>query len=110
MPHSEWRHIERGLSQRVTALNFFLRDIYGKQNILRDKKISRSLIYSCPHFRREVIGVDVARSIHTHICGIDLVRDSKTSEFCVLEDNVRTPSIESRRKMVGSRKSSSNRR
>jgi len=89
---SEWQHIERGLSQRVVALNLFLHDIYGRQQILADRRIPRSLVYSCPHFRREVIGVDVARSIHTHICGIDLVRDSKTSEFCVLEDNVRTPS------------------
>jgi len=92
IPNSEWQHIERGLSQRVMALNLFLHDIYGAQRILQDKRIPRSLVYSCPHFRREVIGVEVARGIHTHICGIDLVRDSKTREFCVLEDNVRTPS------------------
>src|SRR5215472_18758574 len=92
IPNSEWQHIERGLSQRVMALNLFLHDIYGAQRILQDKRIPRSLVYSCPHFRREVIGVEVARGIHTHICGIDLVRDSKTGEFCVLEDNVRTPS------------------
>ncbi|HZD31817.1 MAG TPA: circularly permuted type 2 ATP-grasp protein, partial [Candidatus Angelobacter sp.] len=48
--------------------------------------------YSCKHFMREVIGIEVPRGIHTHICGIDLVRDSKTGEFLVLEDNVRTPS------------------
>ena len=92
IPNSEWQHIERGLSQRVMALNLFLHDIYGAQRILQDKRIPRSLVYSCPHFRREVIGVEVARGIHTHICGIDLVRNSKTGEFCVLEDNVRTPS------------------
>lgn len=92
IPNSEWQHIERGLSQRVMALNLFLHDIYGPQRILQDKRIPRSLVYSCPHFRREVIGVEVARGIHTHICGIDLVRDSKTGEYCVLEDNVRTPS------------------
>ena len=92
IPNSEWQHIERGLSQRVMALNLFLHDIYGSQRILQDKRIPRSLVYSCPHFRREVIGVEVARDIHTHICGIDLVRDSKTGEYCVLEDNVRTPS------------------
>jgi len=92
LPNSEWQHIERGLSQRVMALNLFLHDIYGEQRILQDGRIPRSLVYSCPHFRREVIGVEVPRGIHTHICGIDLVRDSKTGEFCVLEDNVRTPS------------------
>jgi uncharacterized circularly permuted ATP-grasp superfamily protein len=92
LPNSEWQHIERGLSQRVMALNLFLHDIYGEQRILQDGRILRSLVYSCPHFRREVIGVEVPRGIHTHICGIDLVRDSKTGEFCVLEDNVRTPS------------------
>ena len=92
LPHSEWRQIERGLTQRVLALNLFLQDIYGKQCILKDRKISRSLVYSCPHFFREMVGVEVPRGIHTHICGIDLVRDSKTGEFYVLEDNVRTPS------------------
>src|SRR5580693_3196950 len=92
LPQSEWRHIERGLAQRVMALNLFLQDVYGKQRIFKDRQISRSLVYSCPHFRREMIGVEVPRGIHTHICGIDLVRDSKTGEFCVLEDNVRTPS------------------
>jgi len=92
LPNSEWQHIERGLSQRVMALNLFLHDIYGEQRIIKDGRIPRSLVLSCPHFRREVIGVEVPRGIHTHICGIDLVRDSKTGEFCVLEDNVRTPS------------------
>jgi uncharacterized circularly permuted ATP-grasp superfamily protein len=92
LPHSEWERIDRGLSQRVVALNLFLQDVYGKQRIFQDRRIPRALVYSCPHFRREVIGVEVPRGIHTHICGIDLVRDSKTGEFCVLEDNVRTPS------------------
>jgi len=92
LPHSEWERVDRGLSQRVVALNLFLQDVYGKQRIFQDRRIPRSLVYSCPHFRREVIGVEVPRGIHTHICGIDLVRDSKNGEFCVLEDNVRTPS------------------
>jgi uncharacterized circularly permuted ATP-grasp superfamily protein len=92
LPRSEWDHIERGLSQRVVALNLFLQDIYGKQRILKDRQIPRELVYSCQHFRREMIGIEVPRGIHTHISGIDLVRDSKTGEFMVLEDNVRTPS------------------
>jgi len=76
----------------VVALNLFLQDVYGKQRIFADRQIHRSLVYSCKHFMREVIGIEVPRGIHTHICGIDLVRDSKTGEYCVLEDNVRTPS------------------
>ncbi|MFZ3210096.1 MAG: circularly permuted type 2 ATP-grasp protein [Terriglobales bacterium] len=92
LPRSEWDRIERGLSQRVVALNLFLQDIYGKQRILKDRQIPRELVYSCQHFRREMMGIEVPRGIHTHISGIDLVRDSKTGEFMVLEDNVRTPS------------------
>ena len=92
LPRSEWDRIERGLSQRVVALNLFLQDIYGKQRILKDRQIPRELVYSCQHFRREMMGIKVPRGIHTHISGIDLVRDSKTGEFMVLEDNVRTPS------------------
>ncbi|HEY0703872.1 MAG TPA: circularly permuted type 2 ATP-grasp protein [Candidatus Acidoferrales bacterium] len=92
LPNSEWQRIDRGLSQRVIALNLFLRDVYGKQCIFKDKKIPRSLVYSSSHFRREMIGIEVPHGIYTHICGIDLVRDSKTGDFCVLEDNVRTPS------------------
>ena len=68
-----------------------MRDIYGPQRILKDRTISRSLDYSCRQFRREISGLEVSRRIHTHISGIDLVRDSKTGEFPVLEDNVRTP-------------------
>src|ERR1700736_419007 len=92
IPNSEWQRIDRGLAQRVVALNLFLQDVYGKQRIFADRQIPRSLVYSCKHFMREVIGIEVPRGIHTHICGIDLVRDSKTGEFFVLEDNVRTPS------------------
>ena len=92
LPHSEWDRIERGLAQRVVALNLFLQDIYGQQRILKDRQVSRALVYSCQHFRREMMGLEVPRGIHTHISGIDLVRDSKTGEFLVLEDNVRTPS------------------
>ena len=92
LPYSEWEHIDKGLSQRVVALNLFLQDVYGPQRIFRDRQIPRALVYSCPNFRREVVGVEVPRGIYTHICGIDLVRDSKSGDFYVLEDNVRTPS------------------
>ncbi len=92
LPRHEWDHIERGLTQRVLALNLFLQDIYGPQRILKDRKIPRPLVLSCRHFRREMIGIQPPRGIYTHISGIDLVRDSKTGEFYVLEDNLRTPS------------------
>src|SRR5271155_1824497 len=92
LPQSEWAHIEAGLTQRVVALNLFLQDVYGKQLILKDRKIPSSLVYSCRHFRREMVGLEVPHGIYTHVCGIDLVRDSSTGEFLVLEDNVRTPS------------------
>ena len=92
LPRPEWDRIERGLQQRVIALNFFLADIYGKQRILADRKVPRSLVYSCRHFCREAAGLVPPRGIHIHIAGIDLVRDSKTGEFLVLEDNLRTPS------------------
>ena len=92
LPQSEWDKIERGLAQRVIALNLFLADVYGEQKILRDRCIPRPLVYSCQHFQREMIGLEVPKGIHIHIAGIDLVRDSKTGDFLVLEDNVRTPS------------------
>ncbi len=92
IPYSEWERLERGLSQRVMALNHFLRDIYGPQRILADRKIPRALVLSCRHYLREMIGVKVPRGIYTHIAGIDLIRDSATGDYLVLEDNVRTPS------------------
>jgi uncharacterized circularly permuted ATP-grasp superfamily protein len=92
LPRAEWDRIERGLSQRVLALNLFLQDLYGPQLILKDRKVPRSLVMSCRHFRREMIDVTVPRGIYTHVAGIDLVRDSATGDFLVLEDNVRTPS------------------
>src|SRR5258707_15653552 len=53
IPNSEWQRIDRGLAQRVVALNLFLQDVYGKQRIFADRKIHRSLVYSCKHFMRE---------------------------------------------------------
>jgi uncharacterized circularly permuted ATP-grasp superfamily protein len=92
IPRSEWDIIERGLAQRVKALNLYLQDIYGPQRILKDRIIPRSLVYSCKHFRREMVGLRVPRDIYVHIAGIDLVRDSKTGQYLVLEDNARSPS------------------
>ena len=92
LPRREWDRIERGLAQRVVALNHFLADVYGPQRILKDRVVPRALVYSCRHFRREMIGVAVPRGIYTHISGIDLIRDSRSGDYVVLEDNVRTPS------------------
>ena len=88
---AEWARIEKGLTQRVTALNLFLRDIYHEGRILSDKIIPRELIYSCKHFRREMRGINVPRDIYVSICGTDLVR-LPDGQFAVLEDNLRVPS------------------
>lgn len=88
---AEWDFIEKGIKQRLKALNIFLKDVYHQQFILQDEIIPSSLIYSCPNFLREMINVDVPFDIYTHISGIDLIRDHDGSYY-VLEDNLRTPS------------------
>ena len=92
LPRAEWDRVARGLAQRMIALDLFLQDVYGPQRILRDRKLPRSLLLSSPHFRREVMGLKPPGDIHCHIAGTDLVRDSRSGEYVVLEDNVRTPS------------------
>jgi uncharacterized circularly permuted ATP-grasp superfamily protein len=91
IPAGEWDVIERGLVQRITALNLFCQDIYHDQRILDDKVIPADLIYGAKSFRREMIGVTVPRGTYMHICGTDLVRGSD-GKYLVLEDNGRTPS------------------
>ncbi|MCK9182757.1 MAG: circularly permuted type 2 ATP-grasp protein, partial [Fibrobacteraceae bacterium] len=91
VPASDWEKLERGLKQRVEALNCFLNDIYGEQKILRDKAIPESLIRTCPAFRKECMGFTPPRKIWAHISGTDLVRDTDGT-FYVLEDNMRSPS------------------
>jgi uncharacterized circularly permuted ATP-grasp superfamily protein len=87
----EWQHIERGLHQRIVALNLFLHDVYHNENILRDGIIPRHLVYSCRHYRREMRGLTVPRGVYTAIVGTDLVR-LPDGQFVVLEDNLRVPS------------------
>jgi uncharacterized circularly permuted ATP-grasp superfamily protein len=87
----EWNTIERGLTQRIMALNMFLKDIYHEQHILKDGVVPRALVYSCRHFRREMIGLRVPRDIYVGIVGTDLVR-LNDGQFVVLEDNLRVPS------------------
>jgi uncharacterized circularly permuted ATP-grasp superfamily protein len=91
IPASEWAIIEKGLIQRITALNLFCRDIYHEQRILRERVIEPDLIYGAKMFRREMLGIRVPRDIYIHICGTDLIRD-KNGQYLVLEDNGRTPS------------------
>ncbi len=88
---TEWDLVERGITQRLRALNLFLKDVYHQQFILKDGIVPVDLIYSCPHFLREMQGVHVPHDIYIHIAGIDLIRDSDGT-FYVLEDNLRTPS------------------
>ena len=91
IPAREWSKIEKGLAQRLTALNYFLRDVYHEGRILSDGIVPRELVYSCKHFRREMRGLNVPRDIYVSICGTDLVRLPDGS-FAVLEDNLRVPS------------------
>ena len=91
IPAAEWRRIEEGLIQRITALNLFLWDVYHEQHILRDGVVPPRLVLQGGFFRREFVGVDVPRRIYVHVCGTDLIR-SPSGEYLVLEDNARTPS------------------
>ena len=88
---NEWNFLEKGLIQRVQAINLFLHDIYNQQQILKDKVIPASFIYSSSHFRREFMNFKVPHSIYMHLCGVDLIRDHQ-GQFLVLEDNGRCPS------------------
>ncbi len=91
IPASEWEIIERGLTQRITALNLFLKDIYHQSKILKDGIIPGEIIYTCKHFRRQMRGVKVPRDVYVSVCGTDLIR-LPSGEFVVLEDNLRVPS------------------
>jgi uncharacterized circularly permuted ATP-grasp superfamily protein len=101
---AEWTTIEAGVIQRVAAINLFLADIYGRQQILKDGILPRDLVLGNSNFRREMQGFAVSGGVYVAICGIDIVRDDK-GQFLVLEDNARTPSgvsyvIENRHMML----------
>src|SRR5207245_5578793 len=87
----EWKKIERGLEQRITALNLFLHDIYHGQSILRDGVIPKDYVCQAAHFRPEFMHFNVPQNIYIHICGTDLVRDHD-GNFLVLEYHARCPS------------------
>jgi uncharacterized circularly permuted ATP-grasp superfamily protein len=88
---SEWNYIEKGIEQRLKALNLFLKDIYSNQFIINDGIIPAEMIYSCPHYLREMRNFPVPYDLYVHISGIDLIRNNDGS-FYILEDNLRTPS------------------
>jgi uncharacterized circularly permuted ATP-grasp superfamily protein len=99
----DWAKLEKGLKQRIFALNQFLKDIYGEQKIIRDSVIPEELILSSKGFLKQCIGLRPPEDIWCHITGTDLVRD-RDGEWYVLEDNLRCPSgvsyvLESRRVM-----------
>jgi uncharacterized circularly permuted ATP-grasp superfamily protein len=87
----EWTLLEKGLTQRVKALNMFLSDVYHNRDILRAGIVPDDLIFQNPVFRPEMNGQDVPHDIYVHIAGIDVVRVD-ADNFYVLEDNARTPS------------------
>ncbi|VTZ27138.1 conserved hypothetical protein [Methylocella tundrae] len=91
MLRSEWARLEAGLLQRVKALNCFLKDVYGAQEIIKAGKIPADLILKNSEFRPEMVGRPVPHDIYVQIAGIDVVRTGE-DDFYVLEDNVRTPS------------------
>ena len=88
---ADWDTIERGLTQRVTALNLFLHDLYHERRILKDGIVPAEVIYTCRHYRRQMRDVKVPRDAYVNVMGTDLVR-LPDGQFVVLEDNLRVPS------------------
>ena len=89
--HEEFTFLEKGLRQRVDALNCFLRDIYGKKQILKDGVIPEEFVFSAKGYLPPCDGVVPPKGIYSHISGIDLVQ-SKNDSWYILEDNLRVPS------------------
>ncbi len=88
---SEWQQIEAGCKQRITALNAFLHDIYHEQAIMKAGVVPDSYVYASGCYEPWMMGIELDKPIYSHISGIDLIRDER-GQFCVLEDNLRTPS------------------
>jgi uncharacterized circularly permuted ATP-grasp superfamily protein len=104
LPADEWNTLQRGLKQRVQALNAFIHDIYHDQTILQSGLVPPEQVLCNPQYRPEMQGIDVPGGIYAHIAGIDIVRDD-AGEFRVLEDNLRVPSgvsymLENRKMMM----------
>lgn len=104
IPASEWTLLERGLLQRVRAMNLFLHDIYHEQEILRAGRVPADQVLANAHYQPCMQGIDLPNEVYAHIAGVDLIRNSD-GDYYVLEDNLRTPSgvsymIENRRMMM----------
>jgi uncharacterized circularly permuted ATP-grasp superfamily protein len=91
IPASVWNKIERGLVQRVTALNMFLSDLYDGQRIIKEGKIPDSVVFGTTGYLKELHGMRPTEGVFVNIAGIDLIRGGN-GDFLVLEDNLRTPS------------------
>jgi len=108
IPAHEWRELERGLRQRVTALNRFIRDVYHGQDILRAGIVPSEQVIGNTQFRNEMLNVEVSGGVYSHIAGIDIVRAANadgSGNYFVLEDNLRVPSgvsymLENRKMMM----------
>ncbi len=87
----EWDWIEKGLKQRVYALNLFIDDIYHERKVIRDRVVPEYLVESARSFRKECVGINPPHKVWCHVTGIDLVRD-RDGQIFVLEDNLRCPS------------------
>lgn len=95
IPAHEWREMDKGLRQRVTALNRFIHDVYHGQEILKAGLVPEEQILKNAQFRPEMMGVDVPQNVYSHIAGIDIVRAANpdgSGSYYVLEDNLRVPS------------------
>lgn len=104
IPAQEWDVVERGVAQRVQALEAFLADVYGPGRLFDDGVLPRRLVATSTGFLREAHGIEPANGVRVHVAGIDLVRD-RAGEYRVLEDNLRIPSgisyvVENRRAMT----------
>ncbi|MGN0465802.1 MAG: circularly permuted type 2 ATP-grasp protein [Lachnospiraceae bacterium] len=89
--HEEFNYLEKGLKQRVVALNLFLKDIYSKKQIVKDGIVPEDFIFASSGYMAECEGVTPPKEIYSHISGIDLVK-GKNNEWYILEDNLRVPS------------------
>lgn len=89
---SEFAYLEKGIQQRIFALNLFLEDIYGAQKILKDGIIPSEFVFSSKAYLPTFANTSVAKNIRVHISGIDLVKNSVGDGWVVLEDNIRVPS------------------
>ena len=88
---TEWQQVEKGLKQRVKALNMFIEDYYNKQNFLNESDMDKNLVLDSPAYKQYCVDRKLKRNTWSHICGSDLIK-AQDGKFYVLEDNLRVPS------------------